>query len=378
MNLTFPPDIVVKAGSVGLIARKASTLGMKKPLIVSDPVLSRLGLTRLIQEAMASAYGELPVFDGCSENPAEPDVARGAEVYRKENCDGLVALGGGSSMDVAKAIRIVSRHGGSILEYDVMQGGMKKIGRDLPPLIAVPTTAGSGSETTLGTVIIDPENHVKVLVFSPFLASSAAVLDPELTVSLPPQVTAATGMDALIHAIEAFTSKGSNPVVEGLCRTSIELAAAWLKKAVANGENLEARTGMMTCALTAGMAFCNAGLGAVHAAAHQLSSRFGVPHGLANSLMLPAVMRFNGWAVSDKYLEIVRMLGYEVDSADDAAKAMKDLAACLDLPLRLRDVGVTEELYETMSEDALKDAALGMNPLKVAKEDFIRLYQESF
>ena len=376
MNLSFLADITIKAGAIQALGKKAGSLGLKKPLLVSDPGLTGLGLTDKIRNILNQAFGETPVFDQCVENPREPEVAQGAKIYKEAGCDGLVALGGGSVMDVAKGIRVVTRHGGSILDYDVARGGIKKIGRDLPPMIAVPTTAGSGSEATLGSIIIDPERHVKILIFSPFLASSCAVLDPELTLSLPAGLTAATGMDALIHAIEAHTVKGYNPVVKGLCRTSIELAAKSLKKAVLHGDDLAARTDMMICSLLAGLAFANAGLGAVHAAAHQLSSRFGVAHGLANSIMLPAVMRFNAVEVGDQYLDISRRLGCPADTAEQAATALMEFARDLGLPTRLSQVGVTEDLFEQMAGDALEDVSLRPNPVTVAREDFVRFYRE--
>ena len=376
MNLSFLSDITIKTGAIRTLGKKAASLGLKKPLLISDPGLTGLGLTEKIQAILNQAFGETPVFDRCGENPREPDVAEGTRVYLDSGCDGLVALGGGSVMDVAKGIRVVARHGGSILDYDVAQGGIKKIGRDLPPLIAVPTTAGSGSEATLGSMIIDPERHVKVLIFSPFLGSTSAVLDPELTLSLPAALTAATGMDALIHAIEAHTVKGYNPVVKGLCRTSMELAAKSLKKAVFQGDDPAARTDMMICALLSGLAFANAGLGAVHAAAHQLSSRFGLAHGLANSIMLPAVMRFNAVEVGDQYVEMARMLGRPVETADQAATALMDFAKDLGLPTRLSQVGVTEDLFPQMADDALEDVSLRPNPVAVGREDFIGFYRE--
>ena len=377
MNLTFLPDVTVKPGSLKLTGKKAKQLGMNKPLVVTDPGLVRVGVAQQVVDVLTPVFGDTPVFDQCPENPSAEVAAAGLDFYLSRGCDGVVAVGGGSAMDAAKAIRILAAHGGDILDYDVTKGGVKKIGRNLPLMIAVPTTAGSGSEATLGTVITDSQNHVKILIFSPFLGAAAAILDPELTISLPPALTASTGMDAVVHGIEAYTAKGGNVVVRGICQTSFELIGKNLKKAVINGEDIEARTNMMTGAFLAGLAFANAGLGAVHAAAHQLGSRAGVPHGLANSLMLPALMKHNGPAVENDYLEICGMLNLTASTAEQAADALRDLAGELGLPTKLSDAGVDPGLFEQMAEDALLDPALRGNPVDVQKQDFIRLFQET-
>ncbi|MFH1137553.1 MAG: iron-containing alcohol dehydrogenase [Pseudomonadota bacterium] len=378
MNPTFLPDVTIQPGGLKLLGKKILQLGMKKPLIVSDQGLTRLGLTQRVRDVLAPGFGDPPVFDHCPENPAEDAVAAGAEMFMKSGCDGVAALGGGSPMDVAKGIRIVAAHGGGILDYDVNKVGVKKIGRGLPPMIALPTTAGSGSEATLGAVILDSRSHIKTLIFSPFLGAAAAILDPELTLSLPPALTAATGMDALIHALEAYTAKGGNVVVRGLCRDSLQLIGRGLKKAVRDGGDVEARQDMMTAAFLSGLAFANVGLGAVHAAAHQLGGRAGIAHGLSNSLMLPAVMKFNGPAAEADYVEICRWLGLPAASAGEASAALKAYAQDLGLPTRLRDLGVTADLFEQMAEDAVKDPALRSNPRPATKDDFIAFYRESY
>ncbi len=377
MNLTPPRDIQFRAGALKYLGKKATSLGMKKPLIVSDPAMSRLGFSQKVSEVLDGAGLTSALFDGCQENPAEPQVAGAAAVYADEGCDGFVTLGGGSAMDVAKGARILAQHGGSILDYDVSTGGMKKIAPGLPPLMALPTTAGSGSEATLGTVIIDPDRNIKVLIFSPHLAVDSVVLDPELTKSLPPAVTAATGLDALVHALEAYTAPGYNPLADGLCKTSIELIGKSLARAVAQGDDLAARGDMMIAALSAGIAFASKGLGAVHALSHQLSSYHRLPHGLANAIMLPHVMRFNSEAVGDKYVEAAEMLGYEVDSAEEAAQALAGLTAQLGLPTTLSAAGLSPDDLEQMAADAYRDAALGGNPVKCGQEQLLEMYQQA-
>lgn len=377
MNLTLPREIQFRAGAVKYLGKKAAGLGMTKPLVVSDPAMSQLGFSQKVSGVLEEAGLASVLFDGCRENPAEPEVAQAAGIYADQGCDGFIALGGGSAMDVAKGARIVAKHGGSILDYDVTTGGMKKIAPGLPPLIALPTTAGSGSEATLGTVIIDPAKSVKILIYSPHLVADSVVLDPELTVSLPPAVTAATGLDALVHALEAYTAPGYNPLADGMCRTSIELIGKSLARAVAQGDDLAARGDMMMAALTAGIAFASKGLGAVHALSHQLSSYFHLPHGLANALMLPHVMRFNAEAVGDKYIEAAGILGYRVDTAEQAAEALAGLVAKLGLPTKLGEVGVSLDKLEQMAGDAYRDAALGGNPVKCDQAQLQELYRQA-
>lgn len=377
MNITLPPDIQFGPGIIKNLGPKARQLGMTKALVVSDPALSKLGLSQRVQEILAGSDLESALFDGGRENPGEPEVAAAAQAYAQHGCHGLIALGGGSAMDVAKGVRVLAQHGGSILDYDVTIGGIKKIGPGLPPLIAVPTTAGSGSEASLGAVIVDPARKVKVLIFSPHLIVSCAVLDPELTVSLPPAVTAATGLDALVHALEAYVAPGYNPLADGLCRSNFELVGRSLARAVQTGDDLAARSDLMMAALLGGIAFANKGLGAVHALSHQLSSYFGLPHGLANALMLPYVMRFNAPAVGDKYIEAARALGREVASATEAAQALADLVRDLGLPGRLSQAGVGEEALPQMAADACRDAALGANPVRCGEPELLELYRQA-
>lgn len=376
-NFTSPKDIVFKKGGLAALGKKAVPLGMKKPLVVCDPSMDKLGYTAKIDEILKQSGLTCTFFNDCRENPAELDVAKAAALYSSERCDGLVALGGGSTMDLGKGVRILAKHGGSILDYDVTKGGIKKILPGLPPMIALPTTAGSGSEATLGTVIIDPIHRIKVLIYSPHLSVDTVILDPELTMSVPPSVTAATGMDALVHALEAFTAPGYNPLSDGLCRTSIELIGRSLSRAVEHGDDFAARGDMMIAALSAGMAFANKGLGAVHALSHQLSSYFHIPHGTANAIMLPHVLLFNAEAAGDKYIQAAGWLGLEVGTTEQFSQHLIDMAAAFGLPTNLRDAGVDPDKFQQMASDAHRDAALGGNPVKCDPSQLLGLYQKA-
>lgn len=377
MSISLIPDVQFGPGCLSNVGKKSRELGMKRPLIVCDPVMVRHGVTQKVQDLLSETGLDYVIFDQCIENPTEKEVSEGTATYESEGCDGLIALGGGSVIDVAKGIRVVARHGGSIIEYDVSKGGIKKISRDLQPIIAIPTTAGTGSEATLGTVVIDSTRSVKILVFSPYLMVSCAMLDPELTLSMPPNLTAGTGFDALVHAMEAYVVQAYNPMADGFCRTVFQLVGKSLGKAVAEGNDIDARTDMLMASLLAGMAFAQKGLGAVHALSHQLSSRFGIAHGTANAMMLAAVMRFNAETVGSGYVEAVRLMGFKVDSADEAADAMVQFSEELGLPTRLNEVGITQDKLPQMAEDAYADAALFGNPVKCGQEDLLELYRRT-
>jgi alcohol dehydrogenase len=377
MTISLIPDIAFGAGCMGNVGKKSKALFMKKPLIVCDPAMGRLGLTQRVEDSLSESGLDFAIFDECVENPTEKEVSEATAAYEGAGCDGLIALGGGSVIDVAKGTRVVAKHGGSVIDYDVHKGGIKKIGRDLQPMIAIPTTAGTGSEASLGTVIIDSTRSIKVIIFSPHLMVSCAMLDPELTLSMSPILTAGTGFDALVHALEAYVVNTYNPMADGFCRTVFELVGKSLGKAVADGNDLEARTDMLMASLLAGMAFAQKGLGAVHALSHQLSSRFGVAHGTANAMMLAHVMKFNGDAVGTRYVEAVGLMGLEMESADQAADAMIQFSKELGLPGRLSEVGITEDELPQMAEQALGDVALFGNPVKCSQEDALELYKRA-
>lgn len=377
LNINLPGDIVFGSGSFQGLGKRARSLGMSRPLVVGDRAMTGLGLTGRAAELAGEAGAPCPVYDGCVENPRAGEVAEAVEAYRAGGCDGVIAVGGGSVIDVAKAVRVVIAGGGAILDYDMAKGGIKKIGRGLPPMIAAPTTAGSGSEATLGAVILDPATAEKVLVFSPAILPTCALLDPELTVTLPASVTAATGMDALVHAIEAYTAPAANPLADALCRAAFDLVGKSLPRAVARGDDLEARGDMMMAALMGGMAFAAKGLGAVHALSHQLSGHCGLPHGLANAVMLPQVMAHNAGAVGDKYLEVVRAMGLRAGDARQAAGALADFARGLGLPGSLAGLGVPEDLLPRMAAGACHDLALRGNPTPCDQAQLVELYRRA-
>lgn len=378
INILLPPDVQFGLGCIQNLTRKTRLLAVKHPMIVCDAAMNRLGLTQKVKDLCSGDGLPLAVFDQGTENPKVNEVSDGADAYRRAGCDGLIALGGGSVIDLAKAIRVVAAQGGSATDYDLSKGGLKKIGGNLPPMIAIPTTSGTGTEATMAAVITDPVQHIKFTILSPYLRVSGALLDPELTASMPPKVTAATGLDALTHCLEAFVSKGYNPFADGLCRANFQLVGRSLQKAVDSGTDMEARRDMLMASMLGGMALSQKGLGAAHALAHPLTGVFGVPHGTANALMLPHVVRFNAGASGDRYLEAVHLMGMKAGSAHEAADALRAFSESLGLPVRLRDAGVSEEGFERMAQDALHDIALRDNPVPCTVEDLLELYRKAF
>jgi len=363
-------------GSLSTLGKKAKSMGLRKPLIVCDTTIVSLGIAEKVATVIRSSGLEAAIFDKCTENPKVEEITDGAKSFEGAGCDCVIGLGGGSSMDAARVIRVVAKHGGTATDYDALAGGFAKIPPDLPSMISIPTTAGTGSEASIASVITDTKKKVKFVVASPALISTAVILDPELTLSLPPRVTAATGLDALIHAIEAFVSNIWNPMGETFCRSTFELVGESLKSAVKDGNNIEMRTNMQLAAFYGGICLTLKGLGAVHALAHPLGGHFGIPHGSANAIMLPAVMKFNAQVAKERYLEVVNRMGFKADTISQATEALTNLTSELGLPTRLSEVGVQESHLEQLSIDASKDLCLKTNPVTCGRDELLRMYRD--
>jgi len=365
-------------GSLSVLPERASQLGIQKTLIVCDQTIVSLGLTQRARELLSTVSIESVVFDKCTENPKDSEINAGAALFKEEGCDSVIGLGGGSSLDSAKVIRLVAKQGRTVADYSLLQGGAGLIQPDQYPFIAVPTTSGTGAEITAAAVITHGVKKHKFIVASPSLSSSLVILDPELTRTMPPLVTAATGMDALIHALEGYVSKIFNPLGESHCHRSFELTGKSLKRAVANGDDMDARSDMLLASFLGGMVIKIKGLGAVHALGHPLSSVCGIPHGTTLSIMLPHIMRFNAPAAGALYVEALRRMGMEVSSADDAATAMTDYAGDLGLPTRLSEAGVSEADLTELVRQATADLSHISNPVALAPDDFVTLYKNAF
>jgi len=364
----------IGVGSLNNIVAQSDPLGIKKPLIVTDPGMVKIGVVQRVADLFSVAGLKSVIYDQCVENPRVPDISAGAEKFKSEGCDGIIALGGGSPIDQAKVIRIEARYGGTALDYNALKGGMQKIKPDVIPMVAVPTTSGTGSEASEVSMVTDPERRVKFPIKSPYIKPNRIILDPELAQTMPPLVTAATGFDALVHALESYVNLSADLFAYSLNRTVFELVGRSLKRAVEHGDDLEARGDMAIAALMGGMTMAITGLGAVHSLAHPLSALAGIPHGTANSIMLPHVMKFNGEATGRQYIDAVRLLGFQVNSMDAAIAAVSGFAGEIGLPTTLSAAGVSETLLEQLSIDAFNDPTHRKNPIPTTQEDLNNMY----
>ncbi len=296
----LPTRSVFGAGCVNETGELAKSLGMKKPLIVTDKFLNECGLANRVVEILKNAGLETSVFDGAEPNPKDYNVVDGFKQYQDEACDSIISIGGGSPHDCAKGIGLLASNGGEIADYE----GVDKSTKPLVPLMSINTTAGTASEITRFTIITDTKRHIKMAIIDWRITPLIAINDPELMVGMPKSLTAATGMDALTHAIEAYVSTAATPLTDSSAIHAIELISKYLPKAVANGENMKARDKMAYAQYLAGAAFNNASLGYVHAMAHQLGGMYDLPHGVCNAILLPHVCSFNMMSCKERFRNI--------------------------------------------------------------------------
>jgi alcohol dehydrogenase class IV len=373
--------LVCGAGSSLAVAEHCRSLGVSRPLLITDPGLMSIGLVQPVLGALEQAGLPALLFDQVREDPPEATVLAAAELGRNAGIDGVIAVGGGSSMDVAKVVAVLL--GGTQPLSEIY--GVGNVAGDRLPMVLVPTTAGTGSEVTPVAVITTGET-TKAGVSSPVLLPDVAVLDAGLTIGLPAAVTAMTGVDAMVHAIEAYTSRHKkNPVSDNLARQALQLLSRNIRTAVAQGSNLEARENMLLGACLAGQAFANAPVAAVHALAYPLGGHYHIPHGLSNSLVLPSVLEFNAEVAADAYAELAEIIvGRPVGGSSEAkTRAMIDelklLISDVALPATLREAGVAEDSLEMLAQDAmLQQRLLVNNPRDVAYEDALTIYRASF
>lgn len=370
------------AGCVKLVGERCNILGGKKALIVTDSFLRKMegGAVELTVKSLLEAGIEVAYYDGVEPNPKDTNVADGLKIYQAENCDMIVTVGGGSAHDCGKGIGIAATHEGDLYDY----AGIETLTNALPPIVAVNTTAGTASEVTRHCVITNTKTKVKYVIVSWRNLPLVSFNDPELMIKKPAGLTAATGMDALTHAIEAYVSKDANPVTDAAAIQSIKLIANNLRQAVALGENLVARENMAYASLLAGMAFNNANLGYVHAMAHQLGGLYDMPHGVANAMLLPHVERYNLISNPQKFADIAEFMGENIDglsvmeAAEKAIDAMFKLSKDIGIPSSLKEMGIKEEDFEYMAEMALKDGNAFSNPRKGNQKDIIEIFKAAF
>jgi alcohol dehydrogenase len=367
-NQTFgfyiPSVTLLGLGAASEAGEQAKALGAKHPLIVCDIGLVKFGVADQIKGYITAAGLQATIYSGAVPNPTDTCVREGVKAYKDNKCDGIVTLGGGSSHDTGKGIGLMIANGGDIRDYE----GVNKSTKPMPPFLAINTTAGTGSEMTRFCIITNSDTHVKMAIVDWRVTPSIAIDDPLLMVGMPPALTAATGMDALTHAVEAYVSTIANPITDACAIKAIELIAKYLRPAVANGTNLEARDKMAYAEYLAGMAFNNASLGYVHAMAHQLGGFYNLPHGVCNAILLPEVSAFNKIACPERFADIAIALGekvdglHPVDAADVAIAAIRKLSKDVGIPQGLAGLGVKEADFEVMGTNAKKDACQFTNP----------------
>jgi len=377
------PSVIVNGpGAAKELGSFAKGLG-KKALVVTDAILEKIGLLDVIKSSLEAAGIPFTVYDQVLTEPTVDHTEAGLKIYKESQADFLVAVGGGSPIDTAKAISALANNPGKMSDF----AGANKIPRPGAPLIAVPTTAGTGSEVTQFTIITDTARDVKMLIASPHVMPKVALVDPLMTLKMPQGITAATGLDALTHAIEAYVSVKAQPITDALALEAIRLIAGNLRQAWSNGDNLEARTKVMIGSLEAGLAFSNSSVALVHGMARPIGAYFHVPHGISNAALLPMVIEFSIPGNPQRYGDIALAMGEEIDGLSDldaayfAAEAVKRLNKDLKVP-SLKGLGVDEKKFETvvaqMAVDAIASGSPGNNPRKATREEIIELYKKSF
>lgn len=367
--MNYVTQIQLDFGAVKLLPQECERVGIRRPLIVTDTGVRAAGVLQKALDAMPGL--KVAVFDQVPSNPTEAAVRAAVEVYKANDCDGLIAVGGGSAIDCAKGVAIAATHEGPLTRYATIEGGSTRITDKVAPVIAVPTTSGTGSEVARGAIII-VDDHRKLGFHSWYLVPRAAICDPELTLGLPPRLTAATGMDAIAHCMETFMSAAVNPPADGIALDGLERGWASIERATKNGQDREARFNLMSASIEGSLAF-QKGLGCVHSLSHSLG---GVDprqhHGTLNAVFLPAVIRFNASAESmRKERRLGRMAhAMELKSANDVADAVKDMNARLGLPSGLAEMGVQREWFGRIIAGAMADHCHKTNPRLASEQDY--------
>jgi 4-hydroxybutyrate dehydrogenase len=385
----LPPRIEYGTGAIRNLGVYVESFDGKKPLIATDAGVIRAGILSKAVESLENAQIEYTVFDDIEPNPTDLIVLNALEVYRAEACDLVIAIGGGSVMDAAKAIRLLSTHELPLERYFVDGGGIERITCNLPPLISVPTTAGTGSDVSQAAIITDTTLNTtdrwrKRAVVSPHMMSSLALLDAELTLGMPPALTAATGMDAVTHGIEAYVATRYHPISEGVALQTLRMLSNNICRAYHSGDDIEARGEMLLAASMAAFSF-QKGLGAVHSLAHQLSSKeANIPHGVANAILLPHVMAFNLPYAVNRYAEVTAALGVgtsgmsKEEMAHAAIEKVHSLNRELGMPTGLGAAGLKQEHIPKLAKDAMLDHCYKFNPRPCSEADMQHLYEAAF
>ncbi|CAI0837287.1 Alcohol dehydrogenase 2 [Serratia quinivorans] len=374
----FIPSVnMIGSGCLNEAANTMKQQGLRHALIVTDKVLNNIGVVAQVQQLLATQQIESCVYDGTHPNPTTLNVKQGLALLQEHRCDCVVSLGGGSPHDCAKGIALVATNGGEIKDYE----GVDRSAKPQLPMIAINTTAGTASEMTRFCIITDEARHIKMAIVDKHVTPILSVNDPHLMAGMPKGLTAATGMDALTHAIEAYVSSAANPITDACALKAVTMIAESLRDAVADGSNMQARENMAYAQFLAGMAFNNASLGYVHAMAHQLGGFYDLPHGVCNAVLLPHVQEFNARVCAPRLKDIAVAMGLEVKHLNDpqgaaaCIAAIRLLAKDVGIPAGLLDLKVKEQDFDTLAANALKDACGFTNPIQATHEQIVAIFR---
>ena len=379
-SFTIPQNIKFGAGTLDLLPDLAKELGKSKGYIISGPHLNKIGMVAKCRKALKNAGMESECFTETEGNPSTDTVVKATEGFKKSKADFIVAFGGGSPLDVAKAVAVLATYGGNIVDYE----GAGKVMGPVVPMIAIPTTAGTGSEVTAFSVITDHSRNYKLTVVSNYLLPAYVILDPDLIATVPANTAAACGIDAMVHALEAYISKAASPFSDIFAREALRLIGGSIRDYVTDRSNPAACESMTVGSLFAGIAFSHARLGNVHAMSHPISAYFDVPHGVANAILLPTVVDFNKDAADpEKYRYIYgcisKDMGADINFTPDMlATEIRMLNYELGILPTLSDIGVTSDKFEQMADDAMKSGNIQCNPQFTMKNDILKLYEQAF
>lgn len=366
------PEIIFGSNAISQVGEACLRLGAKKVLIVSDLGVANAGWLEKIIQTCKDSHLPYATFTDITTNPKDTEVVKGVSVFRENECDAIIGIGGGSVLDVAKAIAILATNSGKISDYE----GIDKIEKPLPPMVMVMTTAGSGSEVSQFSIIVDSERKRKMTIVSKTLVPDIAIIDPFTLMTKDSALTASTGMDVLTHAIEAYVSIAATPLTDVQAKNALYLVTNYLRPSVASKTNMEAKEAMAMASLQAGLAFSNAILGAAHAISHAIGGRFPLPHGEINAILLPHIMDFNFIAVPKRFTEIAEIMGIDTrgltqrEAGNRAVTFVNQLSEDIGIPKRLRNIGITEDEINLISQTALEDACMITNPRDM---DFIQV-----
>ncbi len=376
-NWNYPTNVKVGAGRIKELAGLCKSMGMQSPLLITDPGLAALPMLNAVVDDLNQSGLNCGLFSGIKANPTGENVDDGTAYYREHNHDGVIAFGGGSALDAAKAVALMVGQDRPVWDFEDVGDNWLRVNVDgMAPLIAVPTTAGTGSEVGRASVITDAGKHIKKIIFHPNMLPAEVLLDPELTVGLPASITAATGMDALSHNLEALCSPFYHPMAEGIAVEGIRLVQEFLPRAVSDGTDIEARTQMLVCSSMGATAF-QKGLGGMHALAHPLGALYDAHHGTLNAILMPYVLKANQAAIEQRIDRLTQYMGLDVTGFNGFMAWVLQLREQVGIPHTLSEIGIDAAQAETVGKMAVEDPSAGGNPISFTAQQYQQIFENA-